>query len=60
MIKDPTEIQAMIEARGGSHATVNPSGRLDAVARGGSHVKYLGNPSLGTMDSDGSSFIQPE
>jgi hypothetical protein len=49
---------ANIEARGGSHVTVNPSGRLDAVARGGSHVSYLGSPTLGTIDADISSSIK--
>jgi serine/threonine-protein kinase len=53
-------VDANVEATGGSHATVNSSGRLDAVARGGSHVTYLGSPSLGTMDLDESSFIQQE
>jgi hypothetical protein len=55
-----TVVDANVEAKGGSHATVNPSGRLDAVARGGSHVRYLGSPTLGTMDSDSSSSIKQE
>ena len=59
-LADLAVVDANVEARGGSHATLNPCGRLDAVARGGSHVTYLGCPSLGTMDSDGSSFIQQE
>ena len=59
-LADLAVVDAKVEASGGSHVTVHPSGRLDAVARGGSHVKYLGSPSLGTMDSDGSSFIQQE
>jgi hypothetical protein len=59
-LADLAVVDAKVEASGGSHVTVHPSGRLDAVARGGSHVKYLGSPSLGTMDLDGSSFIQQE
>lgn len=59
-LADLAVVNANVEARGGSHATVNPSGRLDAVARGGSHVKYLGSPSLGTTDSDESSSIEQE
>ena len=51
-------VDANVEARGGSHVTVNPSGRLDAVAKGGSHVSYLGNPTLGTIDADTSSSIK--
>jgi hypothetical protein len=38
--------------------TINPSGGLDAVARGGSHVRYLGSPTLGTIDADISSSIE--
>ena len=53
-------VDANVDASGGSHATVNPSGKLDAVARGGSHVRYLGSPTLGTMDADSSSSIKQE
>jgi len=53
-------VDANVIANGGSHVTVNPSGRLDAKASGGSHVKYLGNPTLGTIDEDTSSSIKPE
>jgi hypothetical protein len=53
-------VDASVEANGGSHVTVNPSGRLDAVAKGGSHVRYLGSPTLGTIDMDGSSTIKQE
>ena len=59
-LADLAVVDANVEARSGSHVTVNPSGRLDAVARGGSHVKYLGSPSLGTMDADVSSSIQQD
>ncbi len=53
-------VDANVDASGGSHATVNPSGKLDAVANGGSHVSYLGNPTLGTMDEDNASSIGRE
>jgi len=53
-------LNAVVDAGGGSHVTVNPSGRLDAVARGGSHISYLGNPTLGTIDDDVSSSIKQE
>lgn len=53
-------VDANVSASGVSHATVNPSGRLDAAAKGGSHVKYVGTPFLGTMDADSSSSIKPE
>jgi hypothetical protein len=59
-LADLAVVDANVEARGGSHATVNPSGRLDAVAKGGSHVRYLGSPTLGTIDTDGSSSFKQE
>jgi len=59
-LADLVVVDANVEARGGSHATVNPSGRLDAVAKGGSHVTYLGSPTLGTIDTDGSSTFKQE
>lgn len=59
-LADLAVVDANVEARGGSHATVNPSGRLDAVAKGGSHVRYLGSPTLGTIDTDSSSSFKQE
>jgi hypothetical protein len=53
-------VNANIEASGGSHVTVNPSGTLDARASGGSQVRYVGSPTLGTMDSSGGSSIKQE
>jgi hypothetical protein len=53
-------VDAYVKANGGSHVTVDPSGRLDAEASGGSHVRYLGSPTLGTIDADVSSSIKPE
>jgi len=48
---------ADLTASGGSHVTLNVSGRLDAEVKGGSHVIYRGQPSLGDIDiSEGSSF----
>lgn len=49
---------ANVEASGASTATVNASGRLDAEASGASRVVYLGNPTLGTVDSSGASTIE--
>ena len=46
------------DANGGSDATVSPSGRLDAVAMGGSHITYLGSPTLGTIDTDSTSTVK--
>ncbi|TES91726.1 MAG: DUF2807 domain-containing protein [Anaerolineales bacterium] len=59
-LADLLVVNASVDARGGSHATVNPSGTLDAVVKGGSHVRYLGSPTLGTIDTDGSSSFKQE
>ncbi len=53
-------INANVNASGGSHATVNPSGTLNADASGGSQVRYIGNPTLGTMDTSGGASIKQE
>jgi hypothetical protein len=47
-----------VEASGGSEVTVNPSGRLDADASGGSRVYYLGSPTLGKIDESGGSTVR--
>ena len=49
---------ADIEASGASKVTVNPSGRLDAEASGASSVFYLGNPTLGNIDTSGASSVK--
>ena len=59
-LADLQVVNASVDARGGSHATVNPSDRLDSVAKGGSHVRYLGSPTLGTIDTDSSSSFKQE
>ncbi|MCP4166736.1 MAG: DUF2807 domain-containing protein [Chloroflexi bacterium] len=51
---------ANVKANGGSHVTVNPSGSLNAVAKGGSHVRYVGSPTLGTINADVSSSFKQE
>jgi hypothetical protein len=50
---------ADVSLSGASQATVSPSGRLDVSASGASRVYYLGNPTLGTMDTSGASSVQP-
>jgi hypothetical protein len=49
---------ANVEASGASTATVNASGRLDAEASGASRILYLGDPTLGRIDSSGASTIE--
>jgi len=51
---------ADVEASGASTVTVNASERLDANASGASHIKYLGNPSLGTVDTSGGSSVEAQ
>ena len=49
-----------VDAGGASAVTVNLSGRLNADASGKSNIYYLGDPTLGTIDTSGSSTIQPK
>jgi hypothetical protein len=51
---------ANVSAGGDSEVTVNTSGKLDAQADGNSTVYYLGNPTLGTINSTGSSEVRPK
>jgi hypothetical protein len=51
--------EANVEASGASDVTVNASDRLDVNASGASNVRYLGSPTLGTIDSSGGSSIEP-
>jgi hypothetical protein len=51
-------INANVEASGASTVIVNLSGRLDADASGSSNIYYLGDPTLGNIDTSGSSTIQ--
>jgi hypothetical protein len=50
---------ANVEASGASSATVNVSGELNVEASGASNVRYLGSPTLGTIDSSGGSSVTP-
>jgi len=50
---------ADVNVSGSSEATVNPSGRLDVDASGASDVYYLGSPTMGRIDTSGSSTIKP-
>lgn len=48
---------ASIQASGGSQLTVNPSGRLDVNASGGSGVYYVGSPTLGGVKKSGGARV---
>jgi hypothetical protein len=51
---------ANVSAGGSSDVTVNVSGRLDADASGASHVYYLGDPTMGEIDTSGGSSVEPK
>jgi len=48
---------ADVSLSGASHATVNPTGRLDVDASGASNLQYLGEPTLGNINTSGGSNV---
>jgi hypothetical protein len=50
-------MNANVVASGGSQVTVNVSGTLNVDASGGSQVSYLGNPTLGVIDTSGGAQV---
>ncbi len=48
---------ANMDLSGASYAVVNPSGTLDADVSGASTLQYVGNPTLGTIDTSGASTV---
>jgi hypothetical protein len=50
-------MNANVDASGGSQVTVNVSGTLNVDASGGSQVSYLGNPTLGVIDTSGGAQV---
>ena len=58
MLRDFAVIDAYVNASGGSQTTLNPSGRLDVDASGGSRVYYVGSPTMGNIDTSGSSSVE--
>ena len=49
---------ADVTLRGASNGTVNLSGKLDADLSGASHLEYVGEPTLGTINTSGSSTLR--
>ena len=47
-----------VNLSGGSSATINLDGRLDGDLSGGSHLKYVGNPTAVTTNTSGGSTIE--
>ncbi len=54
-----TVVHANVDASGGSQVTLNVSGTLNVDASGGSQVYYLGNPTLGVIDTSGGAQVHP-
>jgi hypothetical protein len=52
--------EAAVEVSGASKATVNVSGKLDANVSGASTLRYVGDPTLGSVKSSGASSIRPQ
>jgi hypothetical protein len=48
---------ASVTLSGGSHATINLDGKLDADVSGGSHLLYIGDPTMGDIDRSGGSTV---
>lgn len=48
---------AQVNLSGGSGATVDLNGTLDATLSGGSNLSYIGNPTLGNINTSGFSTI---
>jgi hypothetical protein len=48
---------ARVDLSGASTGTVNLTGTLDASASGASHLRYVGDPTLGDIDTSSSSSV---
>jgi hypothetical protein len=48
---------ANMNLSGASHAVVNPSGTLTADASGASSLEYVGNPTMGAINTSGGSRV---
>jgi len=48
---------ANVTLSGASHATINLDGRLDVDASGLSSLEYIGEPTLGTINTSGGSSV---
>lgn len=57
LLEDFQVIDARIGLSGSSTGTVSLTGTLDASASGSSHLSYIGDPTLGDIDTDASSSV---
>lgn len=53
-------VNARVDASSESTVTVNVSGKLDVDASSGSKVYYLGDPTLGEIDTSSGSIVEPK
>ena len=56
-LSDFSVADADVELSGGSQGTINVDGTLNADLSGGSHLFYMGNPTLGAISTSGGSEI---
>jgi hypothetical protein len=56
-LSDLKVTNANVDLSGGSQGTINLNGTLDANLSGGSHLYYVGNPTLGNINISGGSTI---
>lgn len=56
-LSDFTVHNTDVELSGGSRATINLDGKLDADLSGGSNLSYIGDPTLGNIETSGGSVI---
>jgi len=56
-LSDFSVYNATVSLSGGSQATINLSGTLDASLSGGSQLQYIGTPTMGNINTSGGSTI---
>jgi len=56
-LDDFTATNANVDLSGASSGTVNLTGRLDADVSGASRLWYIGEPTLGDIDTSGASSV---
>jgi hypothetical protein len=59
-LDDFTVGNANVDFSGASSGTINLDGRLDADLSGASRLWYIGEPTMGTIDTSGASTISPK
>ena len=57
-LSDFQVVNADVSLSGGSRATINLDGRLDADLSGGSNLLYIGDPTMGNIQTSGGSTVE--